>query len=156
MRARRSGAPTGAELHRRWLELVDTDGPFLAVPPLRRVWPQGIPPIDPTARAVLAEAKPDFEKAWEAWDRGPKDDAGLAAYRTARDTWVDTVLRDVIGWGNLLILPAAESLGSAEGPDAQLTTITATSPNRSVAIRPSGMLRYNDQTAALVLIVDPC
>ena len=26
-------------------ELVDTDGPFLAIPPLKRVWPQGMPAL---------------------------------------------------------------------------------------------------------------
>lgn len=151
MRARRSGPPTGAELHRRWLELVDTDGPFLAVPPLKRVWPQGIPAISPTARAVLVESKPDFEKAWELWDRGAKTEGDLESYRTARDTWVDTVLRDVIGWGDLLVLPPADDEGQST-----LTNITATSPTKSVSIHPSGVLRYNDAIAALILIVDPC
>ena len=42
--------PTGAELHRLWLELVDADGPFLAVPALKRVWPQGMP--QPTGRGA--------------------------------------------------------------------------------------------------------
>src|SRR5262249_58876772 len=37
------GAGEAPELHRAWLELVETDGPFLAIPPLKRVWPQGIP-----------------------------------------------------------------------------------------------------------------
>ena len=46
------GAPSATELHRRWLELVTTDGPFLAVPALKRVWPQGMPALDPDARAV--------------------------------------------------------------------------------------------------------
>ncbi len=41
---RRSGPPTStAELHRSWLELVDIEGPFLAIPPSKRVWPDGIP-----------------------------------------------------------------------------------------------------------------
>jgi len=46
MRTRRY-LPSVAETHRRWLELVDTDGPFLAVPPLKEVWPQGVPPPVP-------------------------------------------------------------------------------------------------------------
>ena len=36
-------AKSAADLHRAWLELVDTEGPFLAIPPLKRVWPNGIP-----------------------------------------------------------------------------------------------------------------
>jgi hypothetical protein len=54
--------------HRLWLELVDTDGPFLALRALRQVWPSGMPPIDIEAYAALADAKPAFEKAWESWD----------------------------------------------------------------------------------------
>lgn len=37
--------PAPAEAHRRWLQLLDTDGPFLSIPTLRRVWPQGIPTL---------------------------------------------------------------------------------------------------------------
>ena len=36
---------SASDLHRQWLELVDTDGPFLAIPPLKRVWPQGMPAL---------------------------------------------------------------------------------------------------------------
>lgn len=156
MATRRKRAPSAAEQHRRWLELVDTDGPFLAVPPLKRVWPQGIPALDADARTTLSEAKPAFEKAWEAWDRNRDDPQALADYRQARDAWVDTVLRDVIGWGDLLTAPEpVERPEPVEGsPD--LTAITATSPNRKVTVHPSGMLHHQDHTAALVLRVDPC
>ena len=34
---------SAADMHRSWLELVDTEGPFLAIPPLKRVWPEGMP-----------------------------------------------------------------------------------------------------------------
>lgn len=37
----RSNSPE--QMHREWLELVDTDGPFLAAPVLKRAWPQGMP-----------------------------------------------------------------------------------------------------------------
>jgi len=61
--------PSAGDLHREWLELVDTDGPFLAVPALTRVYGSGIPQPDADTVAVLKDAKPAFEKAWEAWDR---------------------------------------------------------------------------------------
>ena len=64
----RKHVPTAADLHRGWLELVDTDGPFLAVPALRRVWPQGMPQPERHALAALKDAKPAFEKAWEILD----------------------------------------------------------------------------------------
>ena len=36
----RSNSPE--QMHREWLELVDTDGPFLAAPVLKRAWPHGM------------------------------------------------------------------------------------------------------------------
>ena len=53
-------APSVTELHRAWLELVDTEGPFLAIPPLRRVWPQGIPSLSDDRKGALVEARKDF------------------------------------------------------------------------------------------------
>jgi hypothetical protein len=155
MKTRRSGPPSGAEQHRRWLELVDTDGPFLAVPPLKRVWPQGMSRMDADAYTTLVEAKPVFEKAWESWDRDRDDASALQEYREARDPWVETILREVIGWGDLLTLADPEDAEASED-QRSLTAISATSPNRSVTIHPSGMLRHQDTTAALVLLVDPC
>lgn len=146
MRAYKYSPPTGAELHRRWLELVDTDGPFLAVPPLRRVWPQGMPTMETNPKAVLTEAKPAFEKAWETWDKARGDDAALARYRTARDAWVATVLRDVIGWQDSLTLDTTTS---------PLAGITATSLDRSVTVAPTGALVHNGAASAVLLVVDP-
>jgi hypothetical protein len=50
-----------AELHRAWLELVDTEGPFLAIPPLKRVWPEGMPQLADPRKVTLADARRDFE-----------------------------------------------------------------------------------------------
>jgi type I restriction-modification system DNA methylase subunit len=132
---------TVTELHREWLELVDTDGPFLAVPPLKRAYENGIPQPEADALATLKDAKPAFESAWEKWDTNRDDEATLQAYRDARDTWVETVLRDVIGWGENYTTAVAEP--------------TVTSPNRAVAVRPSGALIHGETTGALLLVVDP-
>lgn len=48
---------TASELHRAWLELVETDGPFLAIPPLKRVWPQGSPNAPRSRSRGVAAAK---------------------------------------------------------------------------------------------------
>src|SRR5438045_490034 len=99
---RRTGPTTNtSELHRQWLELVDIEGPFLAVPPLKRVWPNGIPDFrstHPNRFDALADGRKDFEGVWEALDRDPDNTIRIDAYRTSRDKWVETVLRDVIGW----------------------------------------------------------
>jgi methylase of polypeptide subunit release factors len=134
--------PSVTELHRAWLELVDTEGPFLAVPPLKRVWPQGMPALSDDRKAALVDARKDFEAAWERFDRAPDNDAVLDSYRVARDKWVETVLRDVAGW--------AESLSWGEAPGVQ-----AQSPNRAVTVTAHAALNGVDGIGALVHVVDP-
>ncbi|WP_225594348.1 Eco57I restriction-modification methylase domain-containing protein [Mycolicibacterium fortuitum] len=131
-------------MHRGWLELVDTDGPFLAIAPLKRVWPQGMPALDDDRKESLLYARKDFETAWEAADRTTGDDAVAdEAYRIARDKWVETVLRDVAGW--------AESL--SWGPVAG---ITAHSPNRVVTVgAEAALLDPDGNIGALVSAIDP-
>jgi methylase of polypeptide subunit release factors len=142
MSRRAAGRPPSAgDLHRAWLELVDTDGPFLAVPALARVYGQGIPQPDADAVAALKEAKPRFEKAWEAWDRRRDDAAALDRYRAARDTWVDVVLRDVLGWGDLY---SAAASGAA-----------VRSPDHAVTVAVTGTLAHGGSVGAVVLVVDP-
>ncbi|KAF4405714.1 DNA methyltransferase [Streptomyces lycii] len=136
----RTSALNASDLHRNWLELVDTDGPFLAVPALKRVWPQGIPQPDARALATLKDAKPAFEKAWENWDKQRDDSAAVDLYREARDTWVDLVLRQVLRWGGSYATAAAGEVRS---------------PNHAVTVRPNGALMHGDTTGALVLVVDP-
>ena len=133
-------------MHRAWLELVDTEGPFLAVPPLKRVWPQGMPQLSHDRKALLVDAKPGFEQAWDTWHRDPDADQVLAAYRQARDTWVDIVLRQVIGWGDLLV--PIVSAGAAA--DAK-----AISPDGRVRATPTAALRHGDTVGALVWSIDP-
>lgn len=142
MSRRTPGRPAlgGGDLHRAWLELVDTDGPFLSVPELRRVWPTGMPGLRDDALAALREARPAFENAWEKWDLDPGNATALDAYRTVRDAWVATVLRDVVGWGDAYTLPPP---------------VTVRSPDHAVALTASGALVQDGTTAALVLVVDP-
>ena len=141
---RQRSTPNVSELHRAWLELVDTDGPFLAIPPLKRVWPQGMPALDGDRKEALLYARKDFEAAWETADRATGDDGTTDdAYRIARDKWVETVLRDVVGW--------AESL--SWGPVAG---ITAQSPNRAVTVgAQAALLDPDGAIGALVSVIDP-
>lgn len=141
---RQRSTPSASELHRAWLELVDTDGPFLAIAPLKRVWPQGMPALKDSRKEALLNARKDFEAAWETADRatgaaGTTDDA----YRIARDKWVETVLRDVVGW--------AESL--SWGPVAG---VTAQSPNRTVTVgAEAALLDPDGGIGALVSVIEP-
>ncbi|MBB4665739.1 hypothetical protein BKA24_000448 [Microbacterium marinum] len=135
-------AKSAADLHRAWLELVDTDGPFLAIPPLKRVWPEGMPQLAEPRKATLSDARKDFESAWERYDRRPGQDTALDAYRSARDKWIETVLRDVAGW--------AESLTWGE-----LAGVAAQSPNRAVTVRAQASLAGDDGIGAIVHVIDP-
>jgi len=133
---------TAAELHRAWLELVETDGPFLAIPPLRRVCPQGMPALAEDRLDALREARPAFDRAWETLDVHPDDEAAESAYRLARDEWVRVVLRDVVGW--------RESLSWAA------PAVQARSPDRRVTVRPTAALVGGDTIGALVSVVERC
>lgn len=137
----RRSAPTGADLHRRWLELVDADGPFLAVPALKRVWPQGMPGPSKDVVTALKDAKIAFEKAWENWDRRRDDNAALEFYRQERDTWVEVVLRNVLGWKD----------SYTAGP----VGAEVRSPDHAVTVRATGAVVHGDEIGALVLVVDP-
>src|SRR4051794_11298023 len=134
--------PSATELPRAWLELVDTEGPFLAIPPLKRVWPQGMPSLSDDRKAALVDARKDFEAIWERFDRASDNEAVLDAYRIARDKWVETFLRDVAGW--------SDSLAWGEVPGVQ-----AQSPNRAVTVTAQAALNSADSIGALVHVVDP-
>lgn len=141
---RQRSTPNVSDMHRGWLELVDTDGPFLAIAPLKRVWPQGMPALDDERKEALQYARKDFETAWEAADRTTgDDDTADDAYRIARDKWVETVLRDVAGWAEFL------SWGPVAG-------ITARSPNRAVTVgADAALLGPDGAIGALVSVIDP-
>ncbi|MDN5789410.1 MAG: SAM-dependent DNA methyltransferase, partial [Micrococcales bacterium] len=140
----RPPARSGRDQHRQWLASVETDGPFLALPPLLRVWPQGMPPIDPDAKAALTAAKPEFDRAWDRWQVQRKDPAAAGTYRVARDRWVEVVLRDVLGWADLW-----------QPGDPAITSSSVTSPDRSVTVEAAGALRVGDRVGALVWVIDP-
>jgi hypothetical protein len=146
--------PTGAELHRRWLELVDADGPFLAVPALKRVWPQGMPQPDGKGLAAVRDARPAFEKAWDRWDSNRDDKAATEDYRRARDAWVNVILRDVLGWKTAYVT-GADAAGTANQAAASALAAPVRSPDRSVTVRPTGALVHRDTVGALVLVIDP-
>jgi hypothetical protein len=132
-----------SDLHRQWLELVDTDGPFLAVAPLKRVWPQGMPGLTEAHKEALHYARKDFEAAWEILDRAGDDVSAVDGYRIARDKWVETMLRDVASW--------AESLSWGQVPGVQ-----AQSPNRAVTVTAqAALIGLGGDVGALVSVIDP-
>ena len=146
--ARGGMARTTAQQHREWLELVDTDGPFLSVPVMTALHPQGMPPLGQARREALRATQPVFDRAWDAWDRERDSQQVLADYRRARDAWVATVLTDVIGWG--------ENYASAEARPALSEVYRVVSDGfPAVTVTPSGALTHGEKVGALVLVTDP-
>lgn len=133
---------SAADQHRAWLELFDTEGPFLAIPALKRVWPQGMPALPNARKAALTDARKAFETAWEQFDRAHGSETALDVYRAERNRWVESVLRDVVGWSDSL------SWGDVPGVEAY-------SPNRIVSVRAQASLQSDQGVGALVHIIDP-
>jgi hypothetical protein len=75
-----------ASIHADWLTLVEPSGPFLTLPVLRRVWPNGLDHLNSEARA-------EVRRHLAALDT---DDAGSTT------TWLEWVLRDLLAYGQRL------------------------------------------------------
>ncbi|MDO5051503.1 MAG: N-6 DNA methylase [Pseudoclavibacter sp.] len=101
-----------------------------------------MPQLSDARKVRLADARKDFESAWESHDRSRDSESALDAYRAARDSWVETVLRDIAGWAESL------SWGEASG-------IAAQSPNRAVTVHAQAVLRGDDGVGAIVHVIDP-
>mgnify|MGYP006899867162 CR=1 FL=1 len=142
---RGAGSPGGAgrsttQQHRQWLGLVDTEGPFLSVPVLTGLYPQGIPGLSRERREMLRAAKPALDRAWDAWDADRDSEATLASYRRARDAWVGTVLTEVLGWGGLWT--------TAQDRPALAETYRAASDGiQAVMVTPTGALLRGERPA---------
>ena len=143
-----SGGRSPAQQHRAWLGLVDTEGPFLSVPVLTGLYPQGIPGLSRERREVLRAAKPALDRAWDAWDADRDSETALASYRRARDAWVGTVLTEVLGWGDFWV--------TAQHRPALAETYRAASDGiQAVTVTPTGALLRGEEVGALVLVTGP-
>jgi hypothetical protein len=70
-------------VHDDWLSLIEISGPFLAVPVLKEVFPQGLEELDATKRKRLRQAYEEWREALEL------EDAQFAELHVA---WIDEVL----------------------------------------------------------------
>jgi predicted RecB family endonuclease len=69
--------------HHDWLALIEISGPFLAVPVLKEVFPQGLEELDGTKRKRLRQAYEEWREALET------DDPQFSELHAA---WIDEVL----------------------------------------------------------------
>ena len=75
-----------ASIHADWLTLVEPSGPFLTLPVLRRVWPNGLDHLETETRAEVRRHLADLDPA----------DAASAT------TWIEWVLRDLLEYSHRL------------------------------------------------------
>ncbi len=110
-------------LHTEWLSLTEVSGPFLTLPVLERVFPQGLEAHDPESYRTL-------RMAYEEWEEGQ----GRPALDRA---WIQFVLAQVLGLTDEVL---------AEG-QAIPESIKATSPEHGETVRPDWMVRNHAEYA---------
>ena len=119
-----------ARHHAEWLSLVETSGPFLSLPVLLRVFPQGLDRRDPDRAARLREA-------YEDWlERGAKVPA-------VHHAWVRCVLRDLLEYSDDLL---TEGQAIPPGLEATMATFGET-------LRPNLVLKHRDTDKKPVLLI---
>lgn len=85
--ARRSRPPqrSPSAQHAEWIRLLEISGPFLELPVLTTLFPQGLPTIEATVRA-------DLRARYDEWAEAKADD------RAIHTLWIRSVLRDLLGF----------------------------------------------------------
>jgi hypothetical protein len=115
---------SAAAVHADWLSLVEPHGQFLTLPVLRRVLPDGLPRADEPARLDTRELA-----------------RTLTDTEAARTTWLEFLLRDLLGWGPYL-------KAGPEVPDQLSHTVA----EHRVTLRPEYALLDPATGAARVLV----
>ena len=119
-----------ARHHAEWLSLVETSGPFLSLPVLLRVFPQGLEGRDPERARRLREA-------YEDWlERG-------ATVPAVHHAWIRSVLRDLLEYSDDFL---AEGQAIPPGLEAAMATW-------GEALRPDLVLKHRDMNKKPVLLI---
>jgi hypothetical protein len=113
--------------HTEWLSLIEVSGPFLSIPVLERVFPQGLDAHDPDHMRLL---KLPFEE-WE--DNQQSDRPNPAVHRA----WIDFVLKQTLGLPDEVVAEA-QSIPQ---------TLKATIAEHGETLRPDLIVRNPEGTA---------
>jgi hypothetical protein len=110
-RRRRASGGVSEEIRRRhgWLELLQASGPFLTLPVVHRVFPDGLPPVPAAQRAEVRAAVAGM----------------LDSHGATRHAVIATMLRDVLDWQHHLRI-------DTEIPDALAEPV----PGHGLMLRP--------------------
>ncbi|MFJ6096606.1 Eco57I restriction-modification methylase domain-containing protein [Williamsia muralis] len=130
------------DFHSDWLTQVDIEGPFLALPVLKDMWPDGVDRLGDADDRLLA-----FKQAFSRWQRAldqlaaqPLTPESKATYDEVNRAWIDTVLDQIAEWDGL----RTELEIGVQSPGEQIT-VTAT----------SGLAGRDGETAAMLLVCEP-
>ncbi|MED5801244.1 type IIL restriction-modification enzyme MmeI [Gordonia sp. Z-3] len=130
------------DFHSDWLNQVDIEGPFLALPVLKDIWKDGVDRLGDADDRLLT-----FKQAFTRWQRAldkfaavPRTPESKAAYAEVNHAWIYTVLDEIAEWDEL----RTDVDVSIQSPGEQVT-VAAT----------AGLEGRDGNTAALLLICDP-
>ena len=140
MRQRRR--PTG-RLHQDWLSQVETEGPFLSLPVLKDIWPNGMDRLGDADDRLVAfkQGHADFEQAYDRIGLESQGSDILVA------DWIDMVLNDLAEWRGMRL----------SGDDLPAEWVVS-SPGETIMVRAHGALRHRSDEggfACLLRIATP-
>lgn len=119
--------------HSEWLSLIEVSGPFLSIPVLMRVFPQGLENHDPEKFRTL-------RMAYEEWEAN--NEAGSRSNPAIHGAWIKFVL------SNLLGLPDDAILEQQSIPQS----LQANVPEHGEFLRPSHVIQDQGTHKPLLLI----
>lgn len=130
------------DVHTDWLAQVDVDGPFLAYPVLKDMWPSGVDRLGDTDDRLITfkQAYAQWQRAFDHYVEQPKTPESREAYDAVRRAWIDVVLNDMAEWNDL----RTDSDITVRSPGEQIT-VTAT----------CGLKGREGESTALLLVCDP-
>lgn len=137
-----------AEQHQDWLSQVETDGPFLSLPVLADIWPQGVDRLGDTDDRLVEfkQAYLQWQHALDHYEAATKTSEAKAEYDAVNRAWIELVLGDLAGWRDLRVT----------ADDRRLDDISITSPGGEITVRASGAIEgRDDDLGALLLISEP-
>ncbi|WP_051392744.1 Eco57I restriction-modification methylase domain-containing protein [Glycomyces arizonensis] len=121
--------------HQDWIELIDTDGPWLSLPVLTAAWPD----LD----AVPVERRKALRSAHGEWAEHPDDEQRSRA-------WIETLLADFLGW---------TVVDHLRFPKDDEETVDGVGPvhigQHDATVAPSFVLHNGDEARVVGLIVPP-
>ena len=126
-----------AAQHEDWLNLTDADPPWFSLPAMRRAMPDGLDPTPPQVRA-------EHKARWHS-DNG----TGPASLAADRGSYIDWLLRDVLGWRGCYLTGEQLPAAFAEGVTRHDVTVEPTGVYQPDLLAPVGLLdQPNPEPAA--------